>query len=230
MTRSARSSKRNVSIDAERIGASTSRSRGPSSSSTRSASAGVRVGEARAQPPRELAHGRFLVLRLRRSGRRRGSAGGAQRQVAPELAGEHVAQRDRAQLRQRGVVGQLEPEPRPRPASSARASPPWLRSRRRARRSTSQAARSPSFAARVVEDDLQDRRRLGRRRSGRRASEVLVGDRVGSEHLVDDAVGVALAQDVPREPLELRLVARRRPSRAPSAPSSVGRARSPAGR
>ena len=60
----------------------------------------VGIGVAGAQAPRDLAHGRLLVLRrrLRDAVERRGRVTG---QVEPELAREHVAQRDGAELRER---------------------------------------------------------------------------------------------------------------------------------
>jgi hypothetical protein len=60
----------------------------------------VGIGVAGAQAPRELAHGRLLVLRGGFA-TLSSDAGGVTGQVEAELAREHVAQRDGAQLRER---------------------------------------------------------------------------------------------------------------------------------
>ena len=59
----------------------------------------------------------------------------------------------------------------------------------------------------AVEDRLQNRWRLGRRRVRRCTREVLIGHTLRRKHLIDDAVGVSLAQNIACKPLQLRLIA-----------------------
>ncbi len=59
----------------------------------------------------------------------------------------------------------------------------------------------------AVEDGFQNRWRLGRRCVRRCACEVLICDAFRRQHLVDDAVSVALTEDIARQPLQLRLIA-----------------------
>ena len=174
--RSARSSNRNVSI-------------APSASG---GSFGAREPQLRLDPVGERRVGVGVARRRRRASSRTAAssslvggcgtpssdAGGGAATGRPELAGEHVAQR-----RRRAAS--------PSVASSGSSSPSrdsnelhqlagrLLRRRSRASRAslTSHAASRPSLPAGVVEDALEERRRLRAAVARRRAREVLVGDR-----------------------------------------------------
>src|SRR6266849_383579 len=167
----------------------------------------VRVGarEARSEAASQLAYGGLVILGLRRR-----NSGDAWRrmatQVRPEFSSEHVPQRDRPQLRERCILGQL--------GTEARANKLHELARRFLRFDGAVACvageplcKQPVVPRCVVKDSFQDRRWLGRGRVSRSTGEVLVGDPVWREHLVDNPVRVPQTKHVTSKSLQLWFVA-----------------------